>query len=257
MKYIIAGIRVVLILLNTAYQVSCLAVAGWIKGKTQERSFKHRRKWAQNSCRILGIKVDERIGSIGISPALVISNHRTLLDPVIQAAFVDAFIIAKAEVGNLPIISQGAKMTGIIFVKREKMRSRLAARDKTKEILENGDNVLVYAEGTTGTNRTSNKFKVGTFSIAAELNLPVIPIAIDYPLRKDYWFETSMTKQIFGQIGSWNTHVKVRVGDPIYGSDAKQLMADVQSTIDTNLLAMQQGWSKVFDELPSSNSDKS
>jgi len=174
MKYLITGFRTLLILLNTAFQISRLVVDGWINGRTKERSFKHRRRWARWSIKILGIKIEEVTGSIEVANALIISNHRTLLDPVIQAAYMDAFIIAKAEVSKLPVIAQGAQMTGIIFVKREKLRSRLAAREMTKEVLLSGDNVLVYAEGTTGTNRTTDRFKSGTFSIAAEEGLPIL-----------------------------------------------------------------------------------
>lgn len=246
MMYILGSIRVVLILGNTAFQISRLVIDEWINGKTDERSFKHRRRWARSCCWLLGIKIDEVIVSPDIPYGLIISNHRTLLDPVIQAAYLDAYIIAKAEVGDLPIISFGAKKTGIIFVKREKMRSRLAARDKTQEILLSGANVLVYAEGTTGTNQTSDRFKVGTFAIAAEHDLPVIPVAIDYPLKKDYWFKTSMAKQIFGQIGTWSTHTKLRILPPVKGTDAQELMEEVKGTIDKNLLEMQKDWSQIF-----------
>ncbi len=246
MKYILGSIRVVLILANTAFQISRLICDEWIHGKTVERSFKHRRRWARSCCWFLGIKIDEVSGSPDVPYGLIISNHRTLLDPVIQAAYLDAFIIAKAEVGNLPVISLGAKKTGIIFVKREKMRSRLAARDKTQEVLLSGSSVLVYAEGTTGTNQTTDKFKVGTFAIAAEHDLPVIPVAIDYPSQKDYWFKTSMAKQIFGQIGAWSTHVKLRILPSIKGTEAKSLMQEVQTSIDNNLLEMQKGWTKIF-----------
>ena len=246
MKYLLGSIRVVLILINTAFQISRLVVDEWINGRTVDRSFKHRRRWARSCCWLLGIRVDEVTGSPDVPYGLVISNHRTLLDPVIQAAYLDAYIIAKAEVGNLPIISLGAKKTGIIFVKRDKLRSRIAARDKTQEVLLSGSSVLVYAEGTTGTNQTTDKFKVGTFGIAAEHDLPVIPVAIDYPQQKDYWFKTSMSKQIFGQIGAWSTHVKLRILPSIKGSEAKSLMKEVRTSIDKNLLEMQEGWTQIF-----------
>lgn len=246
MKYLLGSLRVVLILANTAFQISRLIIDESINGISVERSFKHRRRWARSCCWLLGIRLDEVSGSSDVPYGLIISNHRTLLDPVIQAAYLDAYIIAKAEVSDLPVISFGAKKTGIIFVKREKMRSRLAARDKTQEVLLSGSSVLVYAEGTTGTNQTTEKFKVGTFAIAAEHALPVIPVAIDYPLEKDYWFKTSMSKQIFGQIGAWSTHVKLRILPSVKGTDAKSLLQEVQTSIDNNLLEMQEGWTKIF-----------
>ena len=247
MKYILTAIRAILIILNTAFQMTWLYLDSLINGKTKERGFKHRKKWAKRCIKILGIKIEEQLGNYDVSNALFISNHRTLLDPVIQTAFLDAYIIAKAEVSKLPVISQGAQMTGIIFVKRNKLKSRLAARNTTKDLLVSGQSVLVYAEGTTGTNITSDHFKPGTFAIAAEANVPVIPISIEYPERKDYWFEDSLGKQMLQQIGVWRTKVKLRFGAPITGNDAKTLMNAVKKEIDLNLLDMQSDWSKIFE----------
>jgi len=246
MKYILGSIRVVLILINTAIQVGILIVDGWINGVSIERRFMHRRRWAKTSLSLLGIKVDALSGHIPTQPGLIISNHRTLLDPVIQLAYMDAFIIAKAEISKLPMISQGAKLTGIIFVKREKLKSRYAARQKTEELLQSGYNVLVYAEGTTTVSQSSGKFKIGTFAIAASNDIPVIPVAIEYPKEKDYWFVESMAKQIFGQIGAWSTHVKLHFSEPMRNTNAEELMASVQREIDKSLAQMQEGWSEIF-----------
>lgn len=246
MKYILTGIRSLLVVLSTAFWMLLLAIESLFLGKTTERGYKYRRRWAKSTMFFVGIKVEEIIGKIETPNALIISNHRTLLDPVVQCAFIEANIIAKAEVGNLPVISQGAQMTGIIFVKREKLKSRLAARETTKDILMNGGKVLVYAEGTTGTNRHSDKFKPGTFTIAAEEGIPVVPVAIEYPERKDYWFQESMGKQMLGQIGRWRTRVKVRIGDPIKDDDTLILLEKTQSFIDNSLLDMQKNWSEIF-----------
>lgn len=246
MNYILTGIRSFLVLSSTGFWITLLFLESLVLGKTTTRGYKYRRRWAKSAMFLLGIKVEEVVGKIDITNALVISNHRTLLDPVVQCAFIEANIIAKAEVGNLPVISQGAQMTGIIFVKREKLRSRLAARETTKDILVNGGKVLVYAEGTTGTNRHSEKFKPGTFSIAAEENIPVIPVAIEYPEKKDYWFQESMGKQMLGQIGTWRTRVKVRIGAPITHADPLVLLEKTQGFIDSNLLEMQKDWSNIF-----------
>ena len=246
MKYILGSIRVLLVLFNTALQVGILLVDGWINGVSIERRFMHRRRWARTSTWLLGIRLDEHTGTISDQPALIISNHRTLLDPVIQAAYLDAYIIAKASVSKLPMISQGARLTGIIFVKRDKLKSRHAARLKSEEVLKSGQNVLVYAEGTTYATQRTGKFKIGTFGIAADLNIPVIPITIEYPEAKDFWFEGSMARQIFGQVGAWRTRAKLRIGAPIKNTEAKVLLEQIQSHIDQNLLEMQDGWSEVF-----------
>ena len=248
MKAILMIIRSVLVLLNTLFQMTLLAIDSLINGKTIERGFKHRRIWAKRCLKILGIKMDSVEGKYEEQPALLISNHRSLIDPIIQLAYFDTFIIAKAEVSKLPIISSGAQMTGIIFVQRNKLKSRLGARNKTEEILKSGYNVLVYAEGTTGTDRKSSKFKPGTFAIAAKNDIPVVPISIEYPDPKDYWYDKGMAGQMIQQIGAWSTHAKMKIGSPIQLSDTRELLRHTQEIIDQNLVEMQDKWSKIHTE---------
>ena len=253
MKFVLAGVRVILILANTGFQITLLLIDSAINGKTIHRGFKHRRRWAKWTMRICGIKVDELQGNVDIEPALIISNHRSLLDPLIQLAYINAFVIAKSEVSSLPIISQGAKMTGIIFVDRGKLKSRLAAREMTKSVLSGGHNVLVYAEGTTGTDRTTIKFKPGTFGVATELKVPVISVALEYAEEKDYWYDGSLGSQVIRQIGVWRTRIKMRISDPIHDTNSANLLNTSRKMIDENLIGMQQDWSAVFKHPPGEN----
>ncbi len=248
MKALLAVIRAITLLIMTLIQMGALMVESAVKGRSEQLGFKHRRIWARKSMKILGVSVDEVTGSLDIPTALIISNHRGMIDPVIQLAYLDAFIIAKASVSKLPVISQGAQMTGIIFVDRTNLRSRLAARNTTEDLLLEGHPVIVYAEGTTGTDRTTDRFKPGTFAIAAKHQIPVVPVAIEYPARKDYWYDGSLVQQMIRQVGAWKTVVKLKVSDPIVSSDAKELLRQVQSKIDEDLIAMQKGWSEVFEE---------
>ena len=97
-----------------------------------------------------------------------------MTDPIIQTAYFDSYILAKQEVGDIPVIGRGAQMTGIVLVKREKMSSRLAAINTTKELMSSGKSILVYAEGTTGLQQHSDPFKIGTFKAAVECGIPVV-----------------------------------------------------------------------------------
>ena len=246
MKTIVMALRVSVALLYTLIQMALLSLDSIVNGKSVERGFKHRRTWARNCLKILGVKVDYVEGQLPPEGGLIISNHRSLIDPVIQLAFMDTYIIAKAEVSKLPIISSGAKMTGIVFVQRERLRSRVDARNKTEELLLSGKNVLVYAEGTTGTEQTTSSFKPGTFAIAANHNIPVIPVSIEYPDRKDYWYDKGMRAKLVEQIGAWSTHVKLTISPPIRSDNATALIEKTKGVIDENLREMQKGWSKIF-----------
>ena len=63
-------------------------------------------------------------------PALYVCNHRSFADPLAILPYLDAYVIAKAEVASYPIINKGAELTGVLYVKREDSQSRNAVRDK-------------------------------------------------------------------------------------------------------------------------------
>ncbi len=247
LKYIVAYARAILLLGHTALHMLALFIhALFYRGDRDLLGFRYRRLWARRALVILGIKIiDEQVyRHDGV--ALYISNHRTLTDPIIQVAYFDSYVIAKSDVGGLPIIGAGAKMTGVILVDRENSKSRLWARQKTEELLAVGKSVLVYAEGTTTVEPNSGPFKIGTFKAAASLGVPVIPCAIDYRDAKDYWLVDKLSDQMIGQVGIGSTYTKIHIGEPISHDNPQELLSQTQTWIDKSLASMQKGWSRVF-----------
>lgn len=246
-QYIIAISRALVMSANTLTLMTRLAVKSIITNEDKvDLGFAYRRKWGRSSSRILGIRIEE-LKTIDVSQTvLYVSNHRTMTDPIVQTGIFDSYIIAKNEVSSIPIIGKGAAMTGIVLVQREEMKSRMNARNKTKDLLKEGKSVLVYAEGTTGVKPNTDPFKIGTFKAAAELNIPVVPIAIEYRDPKDYWNGGSLPSQLIRQVGHPNTYVKMRMGQPIQSTNPQVLLESTQSWIDEQLAQMQQGWSRMF-----------
>ena len=246
-KYLLTYTRAILLLVHTALHITGLFVHSmFYRGDKDLIGFRYRRLWAKRACGILGIKIEEQQVQNDLGVGLYISNHRTLTDPIIQMAIFDSYVIAKSDVGSIPIIGKGAKMTGLILVDRANSKSRLWARQKTEELLKEGKSVLVYAEGTTTVAAKTGQFKIGTFKAAANHGVPVIPVAIDYRDHKDYWEAESLSKQMIGQVGALSTFVKVRIGKQIFASTPADLLSETQTWIDQALLDMQKGWSRVF-----------
>ena len=247
LKYIVAYARAALLLVHTALHMTGLFVhALFYRGDKDLIGFRYRRLWAKRALKILGIKIVEDRINHHDGVALYISNHRTLTDPIIQMAYFDSYVIAKSDVGGLPIIGAGARMTGIILVDRNNRRSRLWARQKTEELLASGKSVLVYAEGTTTVERSTGTFKIGTFKAASTHKVPVVPIAIEYRDAKDYWFVDKLSDQMIGQVGTGSTHVKIHIGEALSEDNPQDLLNQTQSWIDDSLASMQHGWSSIF-----------
>lgn len=244
--YFLAAIRALLVFGGMVgfmifYGLSCLFIS-----HTKERAFKLRRAYLKYWCiPILNIKVQIDGNPSGV-PSLYVSNHRSFADPIVLCRYLDAFVIAKAEVMNYPIINKGAELTGVIWVDRQNQHSRNHTRSKMVETIQSGYNVLVYPEGTVGKLSHTLPFKKGTFIEAGEYNIPVIPVAIEFKSAKDLWVLEKFLPQYFYQFSKWKTEVKLKFGESIIQNDGLKLHHMSYDWINHEIKDMQKEWSEAF-----------
>jgi len=237
----LAGLRGVLMAITMVIYMLLYSVTLLFRKHTPEAAFRLRRAWMKIGNPIMGNKIDLK-GSPVEEPAIYMSNHRSFSDPLLQAVAFDSFIIAKAEVANIPIMHQAAKLTGIIYVKRESHASRKATLIELVNTIKDGYNVLIYPEGTTGDLLTTKPFKMGAFKSAVMNNFAVVPVAIEYKKLKDHWQNRSLISHFFKQYAKWRTPVKISIGPPLKGDDPESLMQKTKVWIDAELLRMQENW---------------
>ena len=175
-RNILASIRGILVLLSMLFYLLGYAFSRLFFKHTKESGLALRLMWVRQMVYpIMNIKVEVK-GAAGAEGALYVSNHRSFSDPLILSKYLNAFIIAKAEVGGYPLISKGAEVTGVIYVKREDKNSRTDARKAYVDVVKNGHNILVYPEGTVSTDKGTLPFKKGTFIEAAKEKIQVVPM---------------------------------------------------------------------------------
>jgi lyso-ornithine lipid O-acyltransferase len=210
-----------------------------------ERAFGLRKHWLKYvgypvmniQVKVEGMPLDE--------PAIYVANHRSFADPVVICGYLDAYIIAKAEVANYPIISTGAKLTGVIFVKRENKASRNEVRDMMIDTIQKGYNVLVFPEGTVGVQKHTLDFRAGTFHEAAENGVPIVPIAIEFKSEKDLWLIPNFVKLFLNQFSKWKTEAKLSFGPAMRSEDGEKLRSEAQAWVNAKLVEMHEGWTEV------------
>ncbi len=214
-----------------------LMIGFLIRGKNQKRGFRVRRKFCRAALRVFNIDVQFNGPNI-TGPGLYMANHRSMLDPLIHLAYLDVFILSKAEVGEYPMIGRGAKETGVFFVDRDSDNSRKAALQSIEKLLASGSPVLIYPEGTTNDKNLTADFRKGPFDIAFNSKIPVTPVMIEYPNPTYYWNEGSLIdyfKRIF--TGSGHHKVIVEVGQHITADSKEELISKTKSQIDLMILA--------------------
>lgn len=227
------------------FLITYLIITFFLLFNNSERAFILRRVYVIIAAWIMGISITKE-GQPSDQVGLYVCNHRSFSDPVVVTRWLNAFVIAKAEVANMPIISQGAKLTGIIYVKRENSDSRKATRQAMIESIKSGQNVLIYPEGTTNDQLTVKEYRPGSFHEAVKHGIPVIPVVCEYKEEKALWSNRNLRSQFFRQLGMWKIHAKVHYGPAMTANDGTILRDQVQDWTNKTIKEMHRNWDSVF-----------
>lgn len=163
-------------------------------------------------------------------------NHRSYLDIFIVAGLTPAALVGKAELRKWPFGRLGAKITNSILVDRKEISSLLITMNKIKQSVSQHIPVTLFPEGTTYKGPLTKPFKNGSFKIAADTEIPVIPMAIHYLDAEDAWVDKdTFVGHFFRQMGKPYSRVMIRYGEPVSDSDYRVLQEKVKYRIDTML----------------------
>lgn len=209
-----------------------LTVLGLFRGRDVEKGFRIRRNFCKSALKVFNIRVKFKGNASNLS-GLYISNHRTMLDPLVELSIFDAYILSKAEVGDYPLIGKGAKETGVFFVDRTSDNSRKAALDAIDKLLSAGKPVLIYPEGTTHAAELTSDFRKGAFEVAFKKNVSVVPIMIEYDDPTYYWTDEPLMGYFKRIISQPVQHIAyVEMGTPVQASSAEELLIKTKAAID-------------------------
>ena len=115
--------------------------------------------------RILGFQVRVHGRMHATSPVLFACNHTSYSDIAILGSLLPASFVAKAEVAGWPLFGVLAKLQRTVFVDRRATKAT-RQRDEMIRRLENGDNLILFPEGTSSDGNAVLPFKSALFSVA-------------------------------------------------------------------------------------------
>jgi len=194
---------------------------------------------------ILGISIEKK-GEVHDGAALYVCNHRSLTDPMALSYFLDAFVIAKAEVGDIPLLNKGALITGIIYVKRESKDSRAATRKAMVDTVLEGNNVLVYPEGTTNGNYETMPYRPGTFVEAAKNGISIVPVALEYKSENDVWVDRGLIAHWFHQFWKIRTECKLVIGEAMVSDNFEELRSSAEEWTNIQIRQIHKDWKESY-----------
>jgi 1-acyl-sn-glycerol-3-phosphate acyltransferase len=138
--------------------------------------------WALLSIKVIGchltVKGQEHIPKSG--GLCVVSNHGSIVDILLILALLGRPIgfIAKKELALIPFLNIWIFMIGGLFIDRKNIRKALRTINNGVQQLKRGSAMLIFPEGTRSRGRGLLPFKSGSFRLATQSGVPILPVAI-------------------------------------------------------------------------------
>lgn len=149
-------------------------------------------------------------------------------------------MVGKAELAKWPFGKMAIKATNSILVDRKNTSSLLQTMSQIKASVSKEIPVALFPEGTTFKGPLTKQFKNGSFKIAADTQIPVIPMAIEYHDKNDAWVgNDTFVGHFFRQMWRPLRKAYIRFGEPVSDTDYKSLQHEVKTRIDKMLLEIQ------------------
>lgn len=131
-------------------------------------------------------------------PMLIVSNHQSLLDPVIKLTKMDDLTVTaimKEEIMKIPVVGRYLKVAGYYPLNRGNDREALKVIRKSIDRIVDNKSLIVYPEGTRSKTLDIGEYKDGTFRIAQKAKCPICVVAVDndYKIKKNWPFKKTKT----------------------------------------------------------------
>ena len=187
------------------------------------------RTWSRLILRTTGVRV-EVIGLERLVPGrtyVFVANHQSIYDiPILFWSLpYQLRIIAKESLGRFPFLGWHLRRTGHMLVDRRRP-DRAAIFAWASRLTSQGLSLIVFPEGTRSPDGRLGRFKGGSFYLALEAGLPVVPLSV----------VGSRHVMLKGRLATYPGEVRLIVHDPIdtrdlAGTDPKDFGERVRQII--------------------------
>ena len=165
----------------------------------------------------------QRKGSFELqSPCIFVANHSSYIDGLILLATLPDFarFVAKRELESFGMARLFLQHFGTLFVERFDLHESVKDNERIAQMARDGHSLVFFPEGTFFRAPGLLPFHLGAFTIAAQNNLPVVPLIL------------KGTRTLLPD-GAWKprrTPVEVIIASPIYSRGADWMAARNLST---------------------------
>jgi 1-acyl-sn-glycerol-3-phosphate acyltransferase len=173
--YLIPAITLYTIVLGAA------SIASSLFDRTGHFAHRCARAWSWLILKTTGVRVRvEGLERITLGTTYVfVSNHQSIYDtPVVFASLpCQLRIIAKESLARFPVLGWHLRRGGHLFVDR-RHPDRAGILRRWRALVSEGLSLVIYAEGSRSPDGRVRHFKGGSFLLAIQAGLPIVPIAV-------------------------------------------------------------------------------
>jgi lyso-ornithine lipid O-acyltransferase len=206
-------------------------------------------------CRLLGIRPRFHGRTGAPSPRMIVPNHVSWADVlVLGCRQAPLRFVAKSEVAGWPLFGSIARLTGTVFVERRRRGSILRVNAALRDCLAAGEDVVVFAEATTGDGSRLQRFNAPHFAalrdfLGARPGEPyatVTPVGLAYVRRHGLplgrfgraqvaWYgDTALLPHLWTLVTRGGVDCEVSYGAPIRferSSDRKAVARETEAAV--------------------------
>jgi 1-acyl-sn-glycerol-3-phosphate acyltransferase len=246
-RNLVAACRGLRLALHLGYGLLLAVAYPWFSLNSRRRILQ---RWSAGLLAVMNIRVtfaakgeiqDDHSG-------LIISNHVSWLDVFVLNSVIPMRFVAKSEVRGWPVIGWLCARAQTLFIERGKMRSAARINANMAELLQQGESLAVFPEGTTTDGAQVAHFHSSLLQPAIDAGSQVHPIAIRYQDRRgelsqdaSYIDDVSLGRSIWRILCSPQLQVRLLLTPAldVRGVERRALALQARQQISTALEAMQ------------------
>ena len=178
--------------------------------------------WCAALLRLFGVRakvmgaLPERRNASEARGHLVVANHRSTADILVLLRAFGGRMVSRADLARWPLVGLAARSVGTLFVDRLDAGSGAGAVRAIRRLLERGESVIVFPEGTTFPGDEVRPFHAGAFVAVARSGADIVPVGLAYATGSEAAFVNETFPAHLGRVAAAEaSDVVLRVGEVI------------------------------------------
>lgn len=141
--------------------------------------------WSRLTCylALCPVKVKGRENIKQGQSYVFVANHQGAFDIFLMYGFLGVPIkwVMKMGLGKIPFVGAACRAAGFIFVDNSTPKAAARTIREAERSLRKGASIAIFPEGSRTSDGKMNRFKKGAYQMAADQQLPLVPITLNGP----------------------------------------------------------------------------